>query len=243
MPARFSKRSTKSRGIARKISGRLPQTASEPGLASNTLFEGLPAAYLSKLFAAHPVQEFPASHMFFSPGFAGHSLFLLEQGHVQTYRAAGNKKLIISELDPPAVFGEMGCVGPGIYHCHAATTVPSLVRVIPKHEVEAVLRNYPEVTRRLLDLVCRRFINVLLDLDSTSFRNLIPRLAALLLARADGEYVRNITHQSLAEHLRVYRESTTAALGELRKAGIISLHRKQIHILDRLRLERASRES
>ena len=67
-------------------------------------------------------------------------------------------------------------------------------------------------------------------------------MARLLLQRAQGDRVRNITHREFAEHLRVFRESTTAALGELRKAGIISVGRKEIRILDRPRLERAARE-
>jgi len=40
----------------------------------------------------------------------------------------------------------------------------------------------------------------------------------------------------------VYRESATAALGELRKAGIITMGRKEIRIVNRGRLERAARE-
>src|SRR5439155_757396 len=83
---------------------------------------------------------------------------------------------------------------------------------------------------------------LLLHLEATSFRHLIPRIARLLLDRAQGEYVEDLTHQEIAEHLRVYRESVTAALGELRKAGIIAVDRKLIRILNRLRLERAARE-
>jgi DNA-binding transcriptional regulator LsrR (DeoR family) len=54
--------------------------------------------------------------------------------------------------------------------------------------------------------------------------------------------VRNLTHKELAQRLHVYRESATAALGELKKAGIIEIGRKQIRILHRSRLERAARE-
>jgi CRP-like cAMP-binding protein len=43
-------------------------------------------------------------------------------------------------------------------------------------------------------------------------------------------------------HLRVYRESATAALGELKKAGIIEVERKRIRIVHLNRLERAARE-
>ena len=52
----------------------------------------------------------------------------------------------------------------------------------------------------------------------------------------------DLTHRQIAEHLRVYRESVTAALGKLRKAGIIAVDRKHIRILNRFRLERAARE-
>ena len=81
-----------------------------------------------------------------------------------------------------------------------------------------------------------------MDLDSTSFQDLIPRLARLLLERAEGDLVRNLTHKELAQYLRVYRESATAALGELKKAGIIEVKRKQIRILHRERLQRAAHE-
>jgi hypothetical protein len=50
-----------------------------------------------------------------------------------------------------------------------------------------------------------------------------------------------MTHREMAEHLRFYRESATAALGDLRMAGIVAVVRKQIPI-ERARLERASRE-
>jgi CRP-like cAMP-binding protein len=108
--------------------------------------------------------------------------------------------------------------------------------------MEDVLQKLPEITRRLLDLVSQRFLQVLGNLEETSFRRLIPRLAKLLLETADGDCVRDLTHRETALHLRVYRESATAALGELRKAGIIAVGRKRICIIDRPRLERASRE-
>ena len=136
----------------------------------------------------------------------------------------------------------MGCVGPHTYHCFAQTTEPSRVRIISRTQLEALMRRFPSVTRRLLDLVSARFVRVLLDLEATSFRHLIPRLAKLLLESAEGDGIRGLTHREIAEHLRVYRESATAALGELRKAGIIAVERKQIRILERARLERAARE-
>lgn len=218
------------------------ESAEVTSLSAVDLFVGLPASVLQTLEEASEVRDFRSKHLLFRTGESGQVLYVLEKGAVQTFRTSGTKKLIIADLKPPAVFGEMTCVGNCIYHCCAQTTEPSRVRAISRSALDAVLEEHPIVTRRLLDLVSRRFVHVLMDLDATSFQHLIPRLAKLLLERADGDFVRNITHRELALHLRVYRESATAALGELRKAGIVAVERKQIRILQRPRLERAARE-
>lgn len=216
--------------------------AEASSLSGADLFQGLPAAPLQTLWERSKAQDYREGHVFFHAGEAGYALFLLEQGRVETFRTLGTKKLIIAELTPPAVFGEMGCVGRCTYHCSAQTLEPSRIREVSRTDLQCLLEQVPSVTRRLLDLVSERFVHVLLDLESTSFRQLIPRLARLLLEKAEGDCIHNMTHQDIAQHLRVYRESATAALGELKKAGIIEVERKRIRIVHLNRLERAARE-
>ena len=207
-----------------------------------SLFQGVPASRLWKMQEKSEVREFPARHVFFELGGVKQKLYLLERGRVQTFRNLEGRKLIIKDLVAPEIFGEIGCIGSRVYHCSAQAMEPSLAHVVSGKEFEALLKEYPQVTRRLLDLVSQRFVHVLLDLETTSFRHLIPRLARLLLENAECDYVCNMTHKEIAEHLRVYRESTTTALGELKRAGIVTIERRQIRILDRARLERAARE-
>ena len=206
------------------------------------LFRDLRSSQLRQIKEKSEVREYDAGHIFFRPGEEGEALFLLERGGVQTFRESGTKKLIIADLKPPAVFGEMACVGQHMYHCSAQATKASRIRYLSRANMDAVLREYPEVTRRLLDLVAQRFLQVLLNLEERSFRPLIPRLAKLLLNNAEDNCIRDLTHKEIAERLHVYRESATSALGELRKAGIIAIERKCIRITDGARLERASRE-
>src|SRR5215469_876159 len=206
------------------------------------VFQGLPSDFLREIEERSKLRDFAEGHVFFKTGQNGQGLFLLEQGAVQTFRTSGAKKLIIADLKAPAMFGEMGCVGRCLYHCSAQAMEPSRVRALSRSDLNELMEEYPIITSRLLDLVSERFVSVLMDLDATSFRQLIPRLAGLLLERADGDLVRNVTHKELALHLRVYRESATSGLGELKKAGIIEIGRKQIRILHRARLERAARE-
>ena len=221
------------------------QTSKRRGVsafASVGLFKDLPRSVVRELDEASRVEDVPAGHILFNPGETGYGLFVLERGAVQLFRTLGTKKLVILDMKPPGVFGEMGCVGTCQYHCTAQAQQPSRVRTIKRDELETILKNFPEVARRLLDLVSQRFFRVLMDLEATSFRGLIARTAQLLLERADGDRVQNMTHKKIAEQLHVYRESATEVLGELRKAGIIAVGRRQIRILHRGRLERASRE-
>jgi len=206
------------------------------------VFKGLPPNFLREIEERGKVHDFEKGHVFFKAGQNGQGLFLLEKGAVQTFRTSGVKKLIIADLTAPAIFGEMGCVGRCLYHCQAQAMESSRVRILSRLDLNELLEEHPIVTRRLLDLVSERFVSVLMDLDATSFHQLIPRLAGLLLERADGDLVRNLTHKELAQHLHVYRESATSALGELKKAGIIEVGRKQIRILNHARLKRAARE-
>ena len=211
-------------------------------LSTVDLFKGLPASCLHALEQRSEVHAYRSGHVFFRTGEKGQRLFLLETGRVQTFRMSGAHKLIIAELKPPAIFGEMAFVGQCMYHCSAQTIESSSIRIISRDELEALLEQYPIVTRRLLELISERFVRVLLDLEATSFRQLLPRIASLLIERAEGGYVEDLTHKEIAQHLHVYRESVTTALGELRKAGIIAVDRKRIRLLDPVRLERASRE-
>lgn len=211
-------------------------------LSAIDLFKGLPASCLLTMEKTSQVRDYGAGHVFFRPGERGQVLFLLEKGRVQTFRESRKKRLIIADLKPPTVFGEMGCIGQSMYHCSAETLEASRIRTVSRSALESLLGKYPMMMRRLLELVSQRFFHVLEDLQAKSFQQLIPRLASLLLERAEGDCVQGLTHRELAQLLGVYRESATAALGELRSAGILSVERKQIRILERARLERAARE-
>lgn len=223
--------------------GRHKRVERRCSLSAFDLFSGVPASRLRVVESGTRAHRFETGHVFYRQGEQGQAMFLLEAGGVQTFRICGGKKLIIAELKPPALFGEMGCLGQCIYHCCAQTTEPSDIRIVPKKQVETLLEKFPFIAHRLVDILTQRFAQVVLDLEATSFQLLIPRLARLLLTRAEKGCLRGLTHKDIAEHLRVYRESATAALGELRKAGIIAIERKQIRIIDQTRLERAARES
>ena len=211
-------------------------------LSGIDLFKCLPDSCLEALERDSSVLNCGAGHLFFQPGQTGRELFVLEKGSVRTYRTYGDRKLTIVVLQPPSVFGVMGCFGQGKYLSSAEALEASRVRMISRDSIQALLECAPHVTHKLVDLMGERCVHFLRKMETLGRKGLIPRLATLLLEKAKKDVVAGMTHKDLADYLAVHRESITTTLSELRRAGIITIERKTIHILHRERLERASQE-
>ena len=211
-------------------------------LSGIDLFKCLPDSCLEALEKESNALNCSAGHLFFQPEQTGRVLFVLETGSVRTFRTYGDRKLTIAVLQPPAVFGVMGCFGQGKYLSSAEALENSRVRMISRDSIQSLLECAPHVTHKILDLMSERCVHFLHRMEILARKGLIPRLATLLLEKAEHDVVVGMTHKDLADHLGVHRESITATLGELRRAGIITIERKTIHVLHRERLERASQE-
>ena len=211
-------------------------------LSGIELFKHLPDSCLETLEKDSNVLNCSAGHLFFQPEQTGRVLFVLETGSVRTFRMYGNRKLTIAVLQPPAVFGVMGCFGKGKYLSSAEALEASRVRMISRDSIQSLLECAPHVTHRFVDLMSERCVHFLRRMEILARKGLIPRLATLLLEKAVNGVVAGVTHKALADYLGLHRESITATLGELRRAGIITIERKTIRILHRERLQRAAQE-
>jgi CRP-like cAMP-binding protein len=211
-------------------------------LSGIELFRHLPDSCLEALEKDSNVLNCSAGHLFFQPEQTGRVLFVLETGSVRTFRTYGERKLTIAVLQPPAIFGVLGCFGRGKYLSSAEALEHSRVRMISRDSIQALLECAPHVTHKIVDLMSEQCVHFLHRMEILGRKGLIPRLATLLLEKAENGVVAGMTHRDLAEHLDVHRESITATLGELRRASIITIERKAIRILHRERLQRAAQE-
>lgn len=206
------------------------------------LFKHLPDSCLEALEKDSHILDCSAGHVFYVAGQTSRVLFALEKGSVRTFRIYGDKKLTIATLQPPAIFGEMGCFGQGKCHSSAEALQGTRVRMISCDSIQALLECAPHVTHKLIDLISDRCVHFAQRIETLARKGLIPRLATLLLEKVENGAVAGMTHRDLADHLCLPRESVTATLGELRRAGMIKIERKKIFILQRERLERAALE-
>jgi CRP-like cAMP-binding protein len=188
-------------------------------------------------------RSFRKGAVLYTPGETGEALFVLREGAVQIYRLSPEgRKLVIAHLLPFSFFGEMSCIGQGMYDTFAEVTEDSVIVTMNCAVLNRLLTQKPEIARRILESFGRRVLEAERQLEETVFKGMTARVAALLLREADGDAVDGLTHQDIAERLGVYRETATNALNELKAATLISIGRKHITILDRDRLRRAAGE-
>jgi CRP-like cAMP-binding protein len=212
-------------------------------LSMMDLFRDFTPEQMEEIVRATKMQTCKPGRIFYTPGETGEVLFILKTGAVQIYRMSPEgRKLVIAKLPPYSFFGEMSCIGQGMYDTFAEATEDSLICTMSRRDVELLLLSKPKVALRILEAVGKRVVEAETQLEEIAFKGLIPRLASLLLREAQDNEITGLSHQDIAERLGVYRETVTSALNELKTAGLIEIGRKRIAIINRQRLERASSE-
>jgi CRP/FNR family cyclic AMP-dependent transcriptional regulator len=207
------------------------------------LFQGMTPAELREVERVTTTRAFRRGAVLYTPGETGEALFLLREGAVQIYRMSPEgRKLVIAHLLPHSFFGEMTCIGQGMYDTFAEVTEDSTIVTMNCEVLNRLLVSKPEIARRILEAFGRRVLEAERQLEDTVFKGIPARVAALLLRASEGDSVDGLTHQDIAERLGVYRETATNALNELKAARLISIGRKHISILDRERLARIAGE-
>lgn len=207
------------------------------------LFHGLTDEERREFERVTMTHAFRKGEVIYTPGETGEALFLLREGAVQIYRmSAEGRKLVIAHLLPFSFFGEMSCIGQGMYDTFAEVTEDSTIVTMNCAVLNRLLITRPEVARRILEAFGRRVLEAERQLEDTVFKGMTARVAALLLREADGDEVDGLSHQDIAERLGVYRETATNALNELKAASLIRIGRKHIQILDPERLKRVASE-
>ncbi|HXG35386.1 MAG TPA: Crp/Fnr family transcriptional regulator [Dehalococcoidia bacterium] len=202
-------------------------------LKAAELFRGFSEEQMQQVERMTVMARCERGRVIYAPGETGEGLFLLKQGKVQIYRITPEgKKLTIAAVSAGTLFGDMPFAGQTMRDSFAEALEPSTLCVMSRHDLEELIRLYPEVGIRLADNLSRRVKDLESRLEESALRDMHSRVAAALLRvrEREGSDRLMITHQELAEIVGTYRETVTRILGELRDAGVIDLERRCISI-------------
>ena len=189
------------------------------------------------VLASHTTTNtYPPGRILYRPGDLSTSLFLLQEGRVEVYNlSTDGRKLVTTTLEAGTCFGEMVLTTQEYYTSFAEISTEAIVSAISKDDLAYLLQNHPTITYRLLQIIAQRCVHLETQLIDTTFKTTTARLAVLLLQLAhhrDRQFpvVSGFSHEELADHLGVYRETVSTALRDLKDAGAIELRRKYITI-------------
>ena len=205
------------------------------------IFQDLDRSELKEIEQATAMTTCTAGKIFYSPNQSGEVMFIVKKGKVQIYRMSSEgRKLVIETLGPGTIFGEMSLIGAGLYDAFAEAMEDSLICIMNRRDIEKLILTKPKIAVRLLDVMGQRLRESEERLEQTLFHEVPNQLAALLLRLRSENRTDTIstTHEELADHLGVYRETVTTALNGLKREGLVSISRKRVEINDVPGLER-----
>ncbi len=123
------------------------------------------------------------------------------------------------------------------YGAEAIVETDAVVAALPASTFRELLALSEPFRSFVLASYADRVSDLIITMEETVFQRIERRLAAALLARAEGDRVQ-ATHEELAAELGTAREVVSRQLKVFGQRGLVSRQRGQVTIVDRSRLEK-----
>ena len=203
-------------------------------------FEGSAVADIARVSS---LRHYAPSEVLVSAGDQATHLLIVTSGQVKVYKlSAEGGEQILGLFTEGESIGEAAVLASEPYPASVAAVTDSEVLSINGNLFMDILRAHPGAAVATLATVSRRLIRFSSIIEDLALKGVLPRLAGYLLTleETDGSVTLSITRTLLARRLGTTPESLSRALSLLKTAGVISVNRNSILILDRKRLEEAS---
>jgi CRP-like cAMP-binding protein len=169
------------------------------------------------------------------------NLYFVASGAVKVFKtSAEGKEQILSIVRPGESFNDVPIFDGGPNPASARTMGPVLLYGIKKNDMEAILRDYPQIPLNVIRVLARRVRNLVSLVEDLSFRHVISRVAKILFEHIGGEmgHGPRLTQQEMAAMAGTAREVVGRSLKALEEEGAITLDRHRIIITDKEALQK-----
>jgi len=164
------------------------------------------------------------------------NLYFVASGVVKMFKtSAEGKEQILSIVRPGESFNDVPIFDGGSNPASARTMGPVLLYGIKKNDMEAILRNHPQIALNVIKVLASRVRHLVSLVEDLSFKHVIGRVAKILLEHVGGEMGRGprLTQQEMAAMAGTAREVVGRSLKALEEEGAIKLDRHRIIITDK----------
>ncbi len=173
-------------------------------------------------------------------GDPGEALYFVISGAVKCFKVSKEgKEQILQIVLPGGSFNDVAVFDGG--SSPTSTEAMSLVKlyVIEAQDMRKLINDYPGLTPNVMGVLTDRIRHLLDLVDDLSFRQVISRIAKILLEYADGVGPKpKLTQQEMAALAGTAREVVGRSLKTLQEEKIIRMERNRLVIADKAGLSR-----
>jgi CRP-like cAMP-binding protein len=204
-------------------------------LKSNPYFSGLSPAALDVIAKVTFEKKIDRGEIFLLEGEADEVLYFVGSGAVKIFKtSAEGKEQILGIVRPGDSFNDVAVFDGGPNLSAAQAMGPVVIYGIRKANLEAIIRDYPQVATNVTRVLATRVRYLVSLVEDLSFKHVIGRIAKVLLQYASGtEMGQRLTQQEMAAMTGTVREVVGRSLKVLEQEGAIKLDHHRIIIADR----------
>jgi len=199
------------------------------------LFRALGPEVCDQLAAYAKMKEVARGATIFVKGSPGTCLFAVCRGVVLvTSTSSDGKSLFLNEIKEGEIFGEIALLDGRPRTADAAAFTDCSLIVIERRDFLPLLRSNPDVTLKLVEILCSRLRRTTEQVEDLMFMDLRSRLAKTLLRLSEGaadERMLEISQGELSQIVGLSREMINRQLQVWVREGYLKLERRRLIIL------------
>jgi CRP-like cAMP-binding protein len=211
-------------------------------LARTELFCGIDEATRRRIAEHVAERVVEPGQCVFTQDEPGDRMYVLAEGAVKLFVSSRDGGIVeLVRHRPPATFGEVALLDGGRRSASAEATERSVLLVVTRAELLALLRSEEQVAEallRILGTIVRRTTRQVSDLAFLDLQGRVARQLLVLAGNGGGvARTRQVTQAELASMVSGARQTVNQALRSLESRGYIRAAGRSFEILDRDRLE------
>ncbi len=177
-------------------------------------------------------------------GDPGEVLYFVSSGAVKCFKVSSEgKEQIIEIILPGKSFNDVSVFDGGPSPANAEAMSAVGIYGLSRDNVQRILKDYPKLYPNVIEGLTIRIRHLLGLVEDLSFRNVISRIARILIEHADGAGpTPKLTQQEMAAIAGTAREVVGRSLKTLQEEGMIRMERNRLVISDKEALKKMAKE-
>jgi CRP/FNR family transcriptional regulator len=209
------------------------------------LFSELSREELERISRVSVARSFPAGVRVFHEGDHSDACYLVRKGDLRVTREHPDGRAIaLATLGPGDIFGELAMLDGEARSASVETLSDSELLALPATDVRRLLADHPGISVKLIAALTRRLRETNERVARQSFQTVPSRVAGVLtqlIAEESASTGRQgitirMTQADLAQLAGTSRESVSRFLATLERAGVVSVGRGRVTVVEPRRL-------